>query len=89
MRVARRPVDDEYAEGGQCALLVEQEIVVLSPLASLVWTLLAAGPKATHELVPALVEAFGTPEGSSAEALTDACLEQLAAQGLVTLDLEY
>jgi hypothetical protein len=89
MRATRREVEDEYAEDGQCALLVEQEIVVLSPLASLVWTLLADGPKATRELVPTLVEAFGAPEGSSPDELTDTCLEQLAAQGLVTLESEY
>jgi hypothetical protein len=89
MRATRREVDDEYAEDGQYALLVDQEIVVLSPLASLVWTLLADGPRTASELVPPLVEAFGTPEGSSPDELTDVCLEQLAAQGLVTLDSEY
>jgi hypothetical protein len=89
MRATRREVDDEYAEDGQCALLVAQEIVVLSPLASFVWTLLADGPKATRELVPALVDAFGAPEGSNPDELTEACLEQLAAQGLVSLDTEY
>ena len=85
VRASRKPVDDEYVEDGQCALLVDQEIVVLSPLATAVWHLLGDGMEATDQLVPSLVAAFGSPEGSSAEELTRTCLRQLADQGLLTL----
>ncbi len=86
MRARRRAVLDEYHEDGEAAVFVDGNVVVLSPLAthllSLVgddWTELAA-------IAAGLEEAFGPPpgEGSTDEA-TRSALGELQAQGILDL----
>ena len=92
MRVRRVPFLDEYAEGGESAVLVGDRVFVLSELAT---TILAAiGDEAVPVAVVAAVleEAFGAPpDGTDLSAATAAAVQELVAQGLLEItdsDLE-
>ena len=84
MRVRRVPFLDEYAEGGESAVLIGDRVLVLSELAT---TILAAiGEEAVSVDVVAAVreEAFGAPpDGTDLSAATAAAVHELVTQGLL------
>lgn len=86
MRVRRVPFLDEYAEGGESAVLVGDRVFVLSELAT---TILAAiGDEAVPVDVVAAVleEAFGAPpDGTDLSAATAAAVQELVTQGLLEI----
>lgn len=85
-RVRRTDWRDWYVDGGESAVMVGSNVVVLSELASALleaveedgWT-----PVAT--VAAALREEFGDPPGSTAAAATGVALADLAAEGVVEL----
>ncbi|HSE09223.1 MAG TPA: hypothetical protein VLB29_11215 [Nocardioidaceae bacterium] len=88
MKVRRVPWVDEHVEGGESAVLVGDQVFVLSELAT---TILAAIGESTVELADVatvLGEAFGPPpEGSDLVAATESAVRELSDQGLLTYPL--
>lgn len=85
MRARRTPVIDEYVEGGESAVFVGGNVVVLSALPTLVLSALAEDWRDLAELEPILVEAFGAPaDGTVADALA-AVVGTLVARGMVEI----
>ena len=61
MRVRRRPVVDEYHHGDQCAVMVDDRVLVLSPLATALLAELGRDGALDHALVDRLVTRYGPP----------------------------
>lgn len=73
-------VDDD----GASVVMVGSEIIVLSPLATHLVTLLRGGPRSLRDLTDGLVSAFGDPGGvRSAEELARALVSDLRSRGVV------
>lgn len=79
MTWVRRPVDDEYDEGGRRALFVDDQVIVVSELAV---TILDALPADETTVGRALLARHGEPPGELTAAVRDA-LVQLEAMRLV------
>jgi hypothetical protein len=88
MRVRRRPVLDEYAEGGQVAVFSESGlVVVLSELAGVAWQGLGDQWTGADDLAAMLVGVFGEPpDGRTALEMTEHALRTLSGHGLVELE---
>ena len=86
MRARRAPVTDEYVDGGEAAVFVDDRVVVLSPLATHLLGVVAYDWTDLTTLAAALVDAFGDPptERSAASATSDA-LHTLEAEGIVEI----
>jgi hypothetical protein len=86
MRARRVPVMDEYVDGEEAAVFVEDRVVVLSPLATYLLGLIGDDWTELTTLAEALVDAFGDPPAgqSPAEATSDA-LRTMEAQGIVAI----
>jgi hypothetical protein len=86
MKVRRVPWLDEYVEGGESAVLVDDRVFVLSELAT---TLLAAiGSEAVEvsDVAAVLEERFGAPpDGVDLVDATETAVRELALQGLVEM----
>ena len=86
MRAKRVPVLDEYAEDGEAAVFVDGRVVVLSPLATHLFSLIAEEWTDLATLSRELELVFGVPpDRSAAEATADA-LRALEAERLVLLE---
>jgi hypothetical protein len=86
MRVRRVPVVDEYVDGEEAAVFVDDNVVVLSPLATYLLGLVADDWTELTTLAEALVGAFGhPPTGESAAEATADALRTLEAQGIVAI----
>jgi hypothetical protein len=88
MRVRRREVVDEYAEGSRVALYSHQGVVVvLSDLASAAWWALEEDWVDLDVVAAALVEQFGEPPGGDgAASATEETLRTMSGHALVDLD---
>ena len=78
MKVRREQLHDVYVEGDRCAVYVQDEVIVLSPVATAV--LLATGPDWTDlsELVGAVEQQFGPPPSQSTEETLRGLVRELA-----------
>jgi hypothetical protein len=83
VKIRRLPVQDEYADGDRMAVMADDRIAVLSPMAS--HALAQIGPEGVEldELAQLLVDRFGAPPGQDPLALTRGVVRQLEETGLV------
>lgn len=92
MRVRRVPFLDEYAEGGESAVLVGDRVFVLSELATTILAAIGDETVSVDVVAVVLEEAFGAPpDGTDLSAATAAAVQELVAQGLLLIthsDLE-
>lgn len=85
MKVRRVPWLDEYVEDGESAVLVEDQVFVLSPLATSLLAAIGGSVRDVAEVAGVLGDAFGAPpDGTALVDATEAAVRELAAQGLVT-----
>jgi hypothetical protein len=77
---------DEYVDGGEAAVFVDDKVVVLSPLATYLLGLIGDDWTELTTLAEALVAAFGEPPtGQSAAEATSDALRTMEAQGIVAI----
>jgi hypothetical protein len=92
VRVRRVPFLDEYAEGGESAVLVGDRVFVLSELATTILAAIGHETVSVDAVAGVLEEAFGAPpDGTDVSAATAAAVQELVAQGLLEIaesDLE-
>lgn len=92
MRVRRVLFLDEYAEGGESAVLVGDRVFVLSELATTILAAIGDEAVSVDGVAAVLEEAFGAPPGGiELSAATAAAVHELVVQGLVEIadsDLE-
>jgi hypothetical protein len=87
VKARRGDIADEYVEDGQAAVLVGTEVIVLSPLATVLLGLLGDDWVDARVVTEGLVRGFGKPAGPvSAGVATVEALRALAAHRLVELD---
>ena len=80
MRITRAAVIDELRHGERCAVMLDNDVIVLSEVPSALLAALDAGPLELTALEQRLVETFGpAPTGAVAEVVA-----QLEQAGLVT-----
>lgn len=86
MIVRRRPYLDEYVEGGESAVLIDDQVFVLSPLATTILAVIGDRSASVTEVADVLLDAYGEPpDGSDLVAATTSALESLAESGLVEM----
>jgi hypothetical protein len=86
MRVRAVPPTDRIDHEGEAVVLIDDQVVRLSALATTLLDL-AATWRASEDLTAALVAAFGPPpDGADPGHATALVLEQLAALGLLEVD---
>lgn len=86
MKVRRVPWLDEYVEGGESAVLVDDQVFVLSQLGTTILEVVGDSVVEVEQVAAVLGETFGAPP--DATDLVDAtigALRELAEQGLVEL----
>jgi hypothetical protein len=87
VKARRGHITDEYVEDGQAAVLVGTEVIVLSPLATVLLGLIGDDWVDVRVVTKELVRAFGEPAVPlSADAATAEALRALAAHRLVELN---
>ena len=85
MKLRRVPWLDEYVEDGESAVLIEDRVFVLSPLATSLLAAIGRSSRDVAEVAGVLGESFGAPpDGTDLVEATEAAVRELAAQGLVT-----
>lgn len=85
-RVRRLPVLDEYVEDGVSAVMVDDQVLALSELATLVLALLGDGELTRGELEAQLVAEVGEPAEGTVAAALDPILTVLADRSLIALE---
>lgn len=85
MKVRRAGISDWYVEDGEGVALVGEEVLVLSPLATVLVEHLGSRWVSLSAATDVLVASFGAPEDGSATPMTRQILEHLAALGVVEL----
>ena len=87
MKVRRLPVQDEVVDGLESAVLVDGRVLVLSPVATKILSIIGDQSVDFSRIVDGLVTAFGMPGGNVGivEATEDA-LHHLRCEGLVNSD---
>jgi hypothetical protein len=86
MKVRRVPWLDEYVEGGESAVLVDDRVFVLSELATTLLAAIGPGAVEVEHVAAVLGERFGAPpDGTDLFDATAAALRELAEQGLVEM----
>ena len=84
MKTRRLPFLDEYVEDGESAVLIDERVMVLSPLATTILAAADGGWVDVEEVAEALLAAFGPPpDGADLLSTTESAVLELAAQGLV------
>ena len=82
--VRRAPVTDLLVVDGESLVLLDDQVLRLGPVATVVLQLLDDGPHTQAQLTAALEDEFGTPpEGSLRDAVEEQ-LSELATAGLIT-----
>ncbi|HNI71041.1 MAG TPA: hypothetical protein PLO27_06945 [Marmoricola sp.] len=82
--VRREPVLDQIREGDRCAVMIGNDVLVLSEVPTALLAALDAGPLGLAELEQRLSETFGpAPQGAVAEVVS-----QLEQAGLVSTSTE-
>jgi hypothetical protein len=88
MKVRRVPWLDEYVEGGESAVLIEDQVFVLSPLATTLLAAIGDSVVDVAEVAGVLGDTFGAPpDGADLVDATEVAVRELAARGLVTYSL--
>lgn len=82
MRAHRLPVTDSVTRDGETVVMVGDQVMLLSPMASAAWRLLA-DPLSVEELSERLAAEFGPPPEGSERAATATLLDGLVCVGLV------
>ena len=86
MKVRRRQFIDEYVEGGESAVLIGDQVFVLSELATTILAAIGDSTVDVDAVAAVLGSTFGAPpDGIDLVDATAAALESLAAQGLVQI----
>jgi hypothetical protein len=88
--LSRGPLADRYVEEGRSVVMVDERVLVLSPVAT---AILEAVPDGALVPVAAMVDhvvaAFGPPEGTEpADAITRARVRELTAYGVLVEHVE-
>jgi hypothetical protein len=83
--VEAAPLRDQVVDGdGASVVMIGYDVVVLSPLATYLVTLLRDGCRPLQDLTDGLVSAFGDPGGAgAAEELVHALVADLRSRGVV------
>lgn len=80
----RRPFEDEYVEDGESAVLLDDQVFVLSPIATTILGFVGSSTVSVTEVADVLRETYGDPpDGSHLLATTTAAVEALAELGLL------
>ena len=83
--ICRAPVVDEYVVGGESAVMVGNQVVVLSELATALLALVPDKGISVPDLAQALVARYGPPaEGISPEDQVESMVFDLESAGLLT-----
>ncbi len=86
MKATRVPYLDEYVEAGESAVLVADQVFVLSELATTILGVLGDDSVESAAVAEALLETYGAPpDGTDIHVATETALQTLAGQGLVVL----
>ncbi len=86
MRVRRRAFVDEYVEDGESAVMIEDRIVVLSPLATAMLSAMGSDWVEVSGLAADLGRVFGAPpDGVPVVEATEEALQCLAHDGVVEI----
>ncbi len=84
MKVRRAAFLDEYVEGGESAVLVEDQVFVLSELATTILAAVGDGTVDLEEVAAVLGQVFGSPpDGVDLVEATTVAVQELAARGLL------
>jgi hypothetical protein len=84
--VRRLPVQDEVVDGEESVVLVDGRVLVLSPVATTILSLIGQDCVSLSRIVEGLVTAFGDPDGNvGIVAMTESALHDLCCEGLVNL----
>ena len=84
--IRRLPVLDEYVDGSVSAVFVDNQVLALSEMATLVLSLVGEAGLTRDDLETSLVEEVGSPEdGTVTEALAP-ILEALVARSLLVVE---
>ena len=75
-------LDEIWLEDELVVMLEDGRVLVVSPLAAAVMSLLSAGPRSLVEVAAHLVEQFGPPPGDI-EAAARSALSEMSDSGLV------
>ncbi|MHA6523092.1 PqqD family protein [Tessaracoccus sp. G1721] len=86
--IRREPVTDLLAVDGESLVLVDDKVLRLGPVATVVLQLLEDGPRSQAQLTEALEDEFGAPPEGDLTGAVEAQLNGLAAAGLITRDDE-
>ena len=77
--LSRLPVLDEYADAARCAVMLGNDVLVLSEIPTALLRVLSEGPRSLDEVEARLAADFGpAPEGALADVVT-----QLVDAGLL------
>ena len=79
------PVVDRLERDGRTLLLLEGQVVELSPVALAAYDAVSGGGLGVPELTDVLMDEFGAPEGDADEAVRR-LVDELASMGLLTFD---
>ncbi len=86
MRVRRRPFLDEYVDGDESAVMVGDQVIVLSALATSLLALIGEGETRSDALARRLSQRYGPPPGDlDGLRTTELALKDLESAGLVQL----
>lgn len=86
MTVRRVPCVDEYVEGGESAVLSDDQVFVLSPLATTILAVIGEDAVDVTDIAVVLGESFGEPpDGTGLVVATTAAIRSLAEIGLVEM----
>ena len=77
---------DLLAVDGESLVLLDDQVLRLGPVATVVLQLLDDGPRSQAQLTAALEEEFGAPPDGSLRDAVEAQLNGLATAGLITRD---
>lgn len=86
VRIRRLPVLDEYVEDGLSAVFVDNQVVALSELATMVLALVGEEGMTQGDLETLLVAEVGEPDGGTVKEALEPILAALVDQSLIALD---
>jgi hypothetical protein len=85
--VLREQLDDWYVDGTESAVLVGDQVMVLSELATMVVELVGDSGIPLPDLAVALASRFGSPEASTPLTATAAVVHELSQSGIVRTEV--
>jgi hypothetical protein len=82
MRFVRGEVRDAYSRDGETVLMIDTTVLLLSPLASVIWDS-CDSPASADEIEVVATGVFGAPPDGNARSHVDAALESLKSVGAI------